>query len=115
MIVVGPQSNEKNMKEGRHCLNWFGIENDMIVALPGGCSTYTSRPIPGAPKDGGLFSGTEAVYSIVQKPAGIPADTVAVGKAGARNAATVAARTLANSDPAIAAKVEEFKQKEYKI
>jgi 5-(carboxyamino)imidazole ribonucleotide mutase len=148
MIIMGSQSDEGIMKEGQNWLNWFGIENDMIVAsahrnpdkvrdlmvnakdngygvviaaagmaaaLPGVCSAYTSLPVLGVPLDGGLPGGIDALYSIVQMPAGLPVGTLAVGKAGARNAAALAARILALSDPAIAAKVEEFKQKEYKI
>src|ERR1044071_3876760 len=87
----------------------------MAAALPGVCSAYTSLPVLGVPLDGGLPGGIDALYSIVQMPAGLPVGTLAVGKAGARNAAVLAARILALSDPAIAEKVEEFKQKEYRI
>ena len=148
MIIMGSQSDENVMKEGQNWLNWFGIENNMIVAsahrnpdqvrelmvtaqekgygviiaaagmaaaLPGVCSAYTSLPVLGVPLDGGLPGGIDALYSIVQMPAGLPVGTLAVGKAGARNAAALAARIIALSDKKVAEKVEEFKKNGYKI
>jgi 5-(carboxyamino)imidazole ribonucleotide mutase len=87
----------------------------MAAALPGVCSAYTSLPVLGVPLDGGLPGGIDALYSIVQMPAGLPVGTFAVGKAGARNAAVMAARILALSDSKIAARVEEFKANDYRI
>lgn len=87
----------------------------MAAALPGVCSAYTSLPVLGVPLDGGLPGGIDALYSIVQMPAGLPVGTLAVGKAGARNAAVLAARIFALSNEAIASKVEEFKGLGYKI
>lgn len=87
----------------------------MAAALPGVCAAYTSLPVLGVPLDGGLPGGIDALYSIVQMPAGLPVGTLAVGKAGARNAAVLAARMFALSDAKMAAKVEEFKQNGYKM
>jgi len=87
----------------------------MAAALPGVCAAYTSLPVFGVPLDGGLPGGIDALYSIVQMPAGLPVGTLAVGKAGARNAAVLCARVFALSSDTIATKVEEFKQKEYKM
>ena len=87
----------------------------MAAALPGVCAAYTSLPVLGVPLDGGLPGGIDALYSIVQMPAGLPVGTLAVGKAGARNAAVMAARIFALSESAIAQKLEEFKQNEYRI
>jgi 5-(carboxyamino)imidazole ribonucleotide mutase len=87
----------------------------MAAALPGVCAAYTSLPVLGVPLDGGLPGGIDALYSIVQMPAGLPVGTLAVGKAGARNAAALAARIFALSDAKIAARVEEFKANEYRI
>ena len=87
----------------------------MAAALPGVCAAYTSLPVLGVPLEGGLQGGIDALYSIVQMPAGLPVGTLAVGKAGARNAAVMAARIFALSDRAVAAKLEEFKAQEYKI
>ncbi|MDR3680952.1 MAG: 5-(carboxyamino)imidazole ribonucleotide mutase [Flavipsychrobacter sp.] len=148
LIIMGSQSDEKIMEECSNWLNWFGIENNMVVAsahrnpdkvrdlmvnakangygavvaaagmaaaLPGVCAAYTSLPVLGVPLDGGLPGGIDALYSIVQMPAGLPVGTLAVGKAGARNAAVLAARIFALSDSKIAEKVEAFKAQEYKI
>lgn len=148
MIIMGSKTDENVMQECSNWLNWFGIENNMIVAsahrnpdkvrdlmvnaqkngygavvaaagmaaaLPGVCSAYTSLPVLGVPLDGGLPGGIDALYSIVQMPAGLPVGTLAVGKAGARNAAALAARIFALSDAKVAAKLEEFKANDYKI
>jgi 5-(carboxyamino)imidazole ribonucleotide mutase len=87
----------------------------MAAALPGVCSAYTSLPVLGVPLDGGLPGGIDALYSIVQMPAGLPVGTLAVGKAGARNAAVLCARMFALSNEGLASKLEEFKQNGYKI
>ncbi len=87
----------------------------MAAALPGVVSAYTSLPVLGVPLDGGLPGGIDALYSIVQMPAGLPVGTLAVGKAGARNAAVLAARILALSDSKVAERVEAFKQNGYRI
>ncbi len=87
----------------------------MAAALPGVVSAYTSLPVLGVPLDGGLPGGIDALYSIVQMPAGLPVGTLAVGKAGARNAAVLAARILALSNKQIAERVEAFKQNGYRI
>lgn len=87
----------------------------MAAALPGVVSAYTSLPVLGVPLEGGLPGGVDALYSIVQMPAGLPVGTLAVGKAGARNAAVLAARIIALSDKKIAERVEAFKQNGYRI
>lgn len=87
----------------------------MAAALPGVVAAYTSLPVLGVPLEGGLPGGVDALYSIVQMPAGLPVGTLAVGKAGARNAAIMAARILALSDTKIAERVEAFKQNGYRI
>ncbi|KAA2243120.1 5-(carboxyamino)imidazole ribonucleotide mutase [Chitinophaga agrisoli] len=87
----------------------------MAAALPGVVSAYTSLPVLGVPLDGGLPGGIDALYSIVQMPAGLPVGTLAVGKAGAKNAAILAARILALGDKAVAERVEAFKQNGYRI
>ena len=87
----------------------------MAAALPGVCAAYTSLPVLGVPLEGGLPGGIDALYSIVQMPAGLPVGTLAEGKAGARNAAVLIARMFALSDDKVAQKLEEFKAAEYKI
>lgn len=98
--------------------NGFGIviaAAGMAAALPGVCAAYTSLPVLGVPLEGGLPGGIDSLYSIVQMPAGLPVGTLAVGKAGARNAAVMAARIFALSDQSVAKKIEAFKEQEYKI
>lgn len=98
--------------------NGYGIiiaAAGMAAALPGVCAAYTSLPVLGVPLEGGLPGGIDALYSIVQMPAGLPVGTLAVGKAGAKNAAIMAARILALSNKKIADKVEAFKQLGYKL
>lgn len=87
----------------------------MAAALPGVCAAYTSLPVLGVPLDGGLPGGIDALYSIVQMPAGLPVGTLAVGKAGARNAAVLVARMFALCDEKVAGKLEEFKAASYRI
>lgn len=120
MVVASAHRNPDKVKElmvGAQS-NGFGAviaAAGMAAALPGVCSAYTSLPVLGVPLDGGLPGGIDALYSIVQMPAGLPVGTLAVGKAGARNAAALCARIFALSDQKIAAKVEEFKNSGYKI
>jgi phosphoribosylaminoimidazole carboxylase PurE protein len=64
----------------------------------------------GVPIGGSALGGFDALLSMVQMPAGIPVATVAVGTAGARNAAIFAAEVLALSDPEIAARLDEFRK-----
>ncbi len=87
----------------------------MAAALPGVCAAYTSLPVLGVPLEGGMPGGVDALYSIVQMPAGLPVGTLAVGKAGARNAAVLAARIFALSDEAVAKQLQVFKDNDYKV
>ncbi len=82
----------------------------MAAHLPGVVASLTARPVLGVPLPGGLPGGVDALYSVVQMPAGVPVATLAVGKAGARNAAHLAARILALGDEVLAGKVEEHRQ-----
>ncbi|WP_343672978.1 5-(carboxyamino)imidazole ribonucleotide mutase [Chitinophaga sp.] len=120
MIVASAHRNPDKVRE--LCITakekGFGVviaAAGMAAALPGVVSAYTSLPVLGVPLEGGLPGGIDALYSIVQMPAGLPVGTLAVGKAGARNAAVLAARILALSNPAIAEKVEAFKAQGYKL
>jgi len=71
----------------------------MAAHLAGVVAGCTTRPVIGVPLPGGLQDGLDALLSTVQMPGGIPVATVAVGKAGARNAAILAAEILATSNP----------------
>ncbi|MBI3977074.1 MAG: 5-(carboxyamino)imidazole ribonucleotide mutase [Chloroflexi bacterium] len=70
--------------------------------LPGVVASWTTLPVIGVPLTGSALKGIDALLAIVQMPAGVPVATVAVGTAGARNAAYLAAQILGLSDPAIA-------------
>ncbi len=78
----------------------------LAAHLAGAVAAQTTRPVIGVPLPGGIADGLDALLSTVQMPGGIPVATVAVGKAGARNAAWLAAEILALSDDALAARLE---------
>ncbi|HSG29258.1 MAG TPA: 5-(carboxyamino)imidazole ribonucleotide mutase [Candidatus Krumholzibacterium sp.] len=73
----------------------------MAAALPGFVASVTTLPVIGVPIPSGMPDGLDALLAIVQMPPGIPVATVAVGKAGAKNAAILAAEILAVSDPEV--------------
>jgi 5-(carboxyamino)imidazole ribonucleotide mutase len=81
----------------------------MAAHLPGVLASLTARPVIGVPLDAGALGGADALYSLVQMPPGVPVATVAIGSAGAKNAAHLAARILALGDPALAARVDELR------
>ncbi len=74
----------------------------MAAHLAGVVAAATTRPVIGVPLPGGVSDGLDALLATVQMPGGVPVATVAVGKAGARNAAVLAAQMLALSDPELA-------------
>lgn len=78
--------------------------------LPGMLAAKTSVPVIGVPIQSKALNGMDSLLSIVQMPAGIPVATVAIGKAGAINAALLAAAMLSNDDPHIAMAVNQFRQ-----
>jgi 5-(carboxyamino)imidazole ribonucleotide mutase len=74
--------------------------------LPGMCAAWTSLPVLGVPVESQNLKGMDSLLSIVQMPAGIPVGTLAIGRAGAVNAALLAAAILALADPALAARLD---------
>ena len=76
--------------------------------LPGMTASLTELPVLGVPIESKALKGMDSLLSIVQMPAGIPVGTLASGEAGAKNAGLMAAKILALSDPAVAAKLEAF-------
>lgn len=70
----------------------------LAAHLAGAVAAHTLRPVIGVPMDGGPLSGWDSLLSTVMMPGGIPVATVAVGKAGAKNAAYLAAQILAGAD-----------------
>jgi 5-(carboxyamino)imidazole ribonucleotide mutase len=77
--------------------------------LPGMCAAKTSLPVLGVPVQSKALNGLDSLLSIVQMPAGIPVATLAIGVAGATNAAILAASILANEDTRIRAAVDAFR------
>ena len=73
----------------------------MAAHLAGAVAAHTVRPVIGVPIDSGSLQGFDALLSTVQMPGGIPVATVAVGKAGAKNAGYLAAQILSLSEPAL--------------
>lgn len=80
--------------------------------LPGMAASMTSLPVLGVPVESQALKGMDSLLSIVQMPAGIPVGTLAIGKAGATNAGLLAAAILANSDEALAERLESFRKKQ---
>lgn len=77
--------------------------------LPGMTAAMTALPVFGVPVESKALSGQDSLLSIVQMPAGIPVGTLAIGKAGAINAALLAAAVLALNDEALAARLEAWR------
>ncbi|RNM26974.1 5-(carboxyamino)imidazole ribonucleotide mutase [Dickeya undicola] len=90
---------------------------DVIIAgaggaahLPGMLAAKTLVPVLGVPVQSAALSGVDSLYSIVQMPRGIPVGTLAIGKAGAANAALLAAQILARHDSALASRLAAWRQ-----
>ena len=91
-----------------------GIE--VIIAAAGGaahlagvCAAHTVLPVLGVPMESASLKGMDSLLSTVQMPAGIPVGTLAIGPAGARNAALLAVAILANSRPDLREKLRRFR------
>jgi 5-(carboxyamino)imidazole ribonucleotide mutase len=78
--------------------------------LPGMAASKTRVPVLGVPVQSKALSGMDSLLSIVQMPAGVPVGTMAIGKAGAINAALLAAAILANDDADMATALERFRR-----
>jgi 5-(carboxyamino)imidazole ribonucleotide mutase len=79
--------------------------------LPGMTAALTELPVLGVPVESRAMSGLDSLYSIVQMPAGVPVGTLAIGKAGAINAALLAASVLALSDAPLASRLAAWRKK----
>lgn len=80
--------------------------------LPGMTAAMTPLPVFGVPVESKALQGVDSLHSIVQMPAGIPVGTLAIGKAGAVNAALLAAAVLALGDPALAARLDAWRARQ---
>lgn len=77
--------------------------------LPGMVASLTSLPVLGVPIETKALGGEDSLYSIVQMPAGVPVGTLAIGRAGAINAALLAAAILATADPGLAERLDRWR------
>jgi 5-(carboxyamino)imidazole ribonucleotide mutase len=80
--------------------------------LPGMTASLTELPVFGVPVESKMLSGIDSLYSIVQMPAGVPVGTLAIGKAGAINAALLAASVLALNDKALAGRLSAWRMQQ---
>ena len=80
--------------------------------LPGMAASMTELPVLGVPIESKALKGMDSLLSIVQMPAGIPVGTLAIGKAGAVNAALLAAAMLANTDEALAGRLADWRARQ---
>ena len=82
--------------------------------LPGMLAANTTLPVIGIPVKTSTLNGVDSLLSIVQMPSGVPVATVAIGDAGAKNAALLAAQILAISDDKIAQRLDDFRERQTK-
>ncbi len=92
--------------ESRGCSVYVAAAG-MAAHLAGTVAALTTRPVIGVPVDAGPLSGLDALLSTVQMPGGIPVATVAIGKAGAKNAGYLAAQIVAVADPALGKRIQD--------
>ena len=84
----------------------------LAAHLAGAVAAQTTRPVIGVPLEGGPLRGMDSLLSTVQMPAGVPVACTAIGKHGARNAGWLAAQILSLSDPALATRLRQLRQKQ---
>ena len=82
--------------------------------LPGMCASQTVLPVLGVPVESRALKGLDSLLSIAQMPAGVPVGTLAIGQAGAKNAALLAISILANSRPDLRKKLHKFRSEQTK-
>jgi 5-(carboxyamino)imidazole ribonucleotide mutase len=80
--------------------------------LPGMAAAMTSLPVLGVPVESKALKGLDSLLSIVQMPAGVPVGTLAIGQAGAVNAALLAAAILGIEDEALAGRIDDFRARQ---
>jgi len=114
--IVSAHRTPDFMVEYAHTAAGRGLE--VIIAgaggaahLPGMVAGHTLLPVIGVPVQSQALNGLDSLLSIVQMPAGVPVATMAIGKAGAINAALLAVSILGNSRPELREKLAEFRRK----
>ncbi len=87
----------------------------MAAHLPGVVAAYTILPVIGVPLAAGALNGVDSLYAIVQMPAGVPVATMAIGKAGMKNAAIFTAQLISRSDTSVEERLKSFKKNKCKL
>jgi len=115
--VVSAHRTPKRLYDYAHSARGRGLK--VIIAgaggaahLPGMTASMSSLPVLGVPVETQALKGMDSLLSIVQMPAGVPVGTLAIGKAGAINAALLAAAMLATTDDALAERLEAWRAKQ---
>ncbi len=116
-VIVSAHRTPARLAEFAAAAESRGIE--VIIAgaggaahLPGMAAAQTLVPVLGVPVESRVLKGVDSLLSIVQMPGGIPVGTLAIGKAGAINAALMAVAILGNSRPALREKLRQFRAKQ---
>jgi len=116
MEQASAHRNPDRVRELARTASGRGVEVFIAAAgmanhLAGAVAAQTTLPVIGVPLAGSALGGVDALYSTVQMPAGVPVATVAIGSAGAKNAAVLAVQILALADPALKQKLDDLKQR----
>jgi 5-(carboxyamino)imidazole ribonucleotide mutase len=115
--VVSAHRTPRRLYDYAHSAKQRGLKAIIAGAggaahLPGMAASMTELPVLGVPIESKSLKGMDSLLSIVQMPAGIPVGTLAIGKAGAINAALLAAAMLATSDETLAARLADWRAKQ---
>ena len=115
--VVSAHRTPKRLYDYAHAAKGRGLKAIIAGAggaahLPGMAASMTELPVLGVPVESQALKGMDSLLSIVQMPAGIPVGTLAIGKAGAINAALLAAAMLANEDGALGQRLAEWRARQ---
>lgn len=115
--VVSAHRTPDLMRQYAHEAEGRGLE--VIIAgaggaahLPGMVAAQTTLPVLGVPVESQVMKGLDSLYSIVQMPGGVPVATLAIGKAGARNAGLLAVSILAGSRPDLRDRLKAFREQQ---
>ncbi len=113
--VISAHRNPEKAKQYAQSAQERGIEviiaaAGMAAHLPGVLASWTTLPVIGVPMANGELKGVDALYSIVQMPAGIPVACMAIGSTGAKNAAYLAAEILGLKHDTIRRSYEKYRQ-----
>jgi len=117
MKILSAHRNPKQVNEYAATARQRGLKviiagAGMAAALPGVVAAQTPLPVLGVPMETRVLGGMDSLLSMAQMPGGIPVGTLAIGKAGAKNAALLAAAILALSDEGMAGRLDAFRNKQ---